>query len=65
MACSSVDMALARLPKWDTAVVPTPSPCTPRRARVRSRVGTAPKMPMEPVRVTGEATIRSASALSQ
>ena len=58
-------MAVVGLPKWDTAVVPTPSPWTPIRARVFSTVGTAPKMPIDPVSVTGEATMLSASAASQ
>ena len=45
----------------DSAVVPTPSTCTPTRSSVRWNVGNIAKMPIEPVSVAGLATMRSAS----
>ena len=45
----------------DSAVVPTPSVCTPSCSSERWKVGNMAKMPIEPVSVAGLATMRSAS----
>ena len=55
----------ARLSPEAIGVVPMPSLWMPRPARVSSKVGITPNMPIEPVRVVGAAQISSASAAIQ